>query len=419
MIQKQTLAPLYKKSKVGGLQQWMISVRPVCECELHPGEKRLFTGDEYNHLSGHSDADVLDAAYEINTSYGKVDGALQQSSELIFTGKNVGRANATSVGEQALAEARSKWELQKTKKGYVESVEAANAGEVDALVQGGIFPMLAQKFEKQSEKVKYPAYVQPKFDGHRCIAVVKDGVCTLWSRTRKPINSVPHVNRAVERLTGGAYAVLDGELYNHEYHDNFEQITKLIRPLKPVDGHEKVKYYIYDMPSAPLKYEDRWKIINHIFSLYSGGIETSDDPLVNVETHQVLSEDEVPLAFDELLGRGYEGAMIRTADSVYMGHPTSRSPGLLKVKRFDDAEFEIADVVEGSGKMAGKAIFVCRAGNGELFNAVKNCPLAELKEYFEHREALIGRVVTVQFQGFTKAKNVPRFPRVLRIREDV
>lgn len=382
-----TFSTLYRKSAAGPLLYWRVSVQPQD-----------------------------DGAGLIVTEHGQLGtDSPQTAQELIREGKNTGKKNATTAIEQAIKDAKSKWEIQKKKKGYVETQDAAMAGEVDALVQGGIFPMLAQKFEKQSEKVKYPAYVQPKFDGHRCIAIVKNGACTLWSRTRKPINSVPHINRAVERLTGGADAIFDGELYNHDYHDNFEQITKLIRPLEPVEGHEKVKYYIYDMPSAEFKYEDRWRTINKIFSLTG---DTTPE-LVNVETYVVASEEEVPLAFDRFFSLKYEGAMLRTADGVYDGHPTRRSPGLLKLKKFDDAEFEIVDVREGTGKFEGLAVFVCRAGNGETFDATMNCSHEQSKEYFQHRENLIGMQVTIQFQGFTSKKKVPRFPRALRLREDL
>lgn len=382
-----SLPTLYKKSAGGKLQQWSIF---VCKC--------------------------YDDAYDIITTHGQVDGKMQTATEVIVEGKNIGKANETSVEEQAISEAKSKWELQKKKKGYVESIEAANAGEVDALVEGGIFPMLAQKFEKQAHKVTYPAFIQPKFDGHRCIGIVKDGVCTLWSRTRKRINTMPHIEKAIIVLSRGRDAIFDGELYNHEYHANFEKITSLIRPKAPVEGYEKVKFYIYDMPSAELPFEGRNQVINALFSRLP---EDAQAALVEVETHRIDAEEEAALAFDRFFGLGYEGAMLRTADNKYLSHPTSRSPGLLKLKRFDDAEFEIVDVIEGTGKMAGKAIFICRAGNGEAFNAVKNGPLSELKEYWENREHLIGRIVTVQFQGFTKANNVPRFPRVLRFREDL
>lgn len=390
-----TFPTLYAKNSGGGLKSWNISVVKV-----------IPTDPQYDPYA------------VIETSYGKVGGKIQVAQESIHDGKNIGKVNETSFYNQALSEAQSKWELQKKKKGYVESQEAALAGEVDSLVQGGIFPMLAQKFEKRADKITYPAFIQPKFDGHRCIAVVKNGICTLWSRTRKPINSVPHINAAVVKLTGGADAILDGELYNHEYHDQFEKITKLIRPLQPVEGHEKVKFYIYDMPSAEMLYSDRCCMLARIFSIH-GNMNSFEDVLINVETYPVQNEEEVPLAFDRFFNAGYEGAMLRLPNSVYLSHPTNRSPGLLKLKKFDDAEFEIIGVNEGKGKFEGLAILVCRAGNGESFEAPMNGPLEMLREMYKNADQLIGMQVTVQFQGFTKAKCVPRFPRALRLRDDL
>lgn len=387
------LPTLYKKNANGTLQYWHISVY-----DYSP----TFTGEPTS---------------TIHTEYGQLGtDSPQNSMEHISVGKNVGRSNETSISEQALLEAQSKWELQKKKKGYVETIEAAQAGEVDALVEGGIFPMLAQKFEKQADKVVYPAFIQPKLDGHRCIAIVENGTATLWSRTRKRINTMPHIERAVVELSRGADAIFDGELYNHEYRHNFEKITSLIRPKAPVEGHERVQLHIYDMPSVDHDFVTRNAVLNGLFAHASSGVKAA---VVNVVTTEVGSEAEVPLAFDRFFSEGYEGAMLRTADNLYDGHPTRRSKGLLKLKRFDDAEFEIVDITTGSGKMADKAIFQCRAGNGEIFNAVKNGPLEELKTYLEYRDNLIGRIVTVQFQGFTTAKKVPRFPRVLRFREDL
>lgn len=398
------LPTLFKKNSSGVLQQWDVGV--VMESELVPPDG----GSEPTYPT-------------IVTVHGQIGGKMQTAREAIKEGKNVGRSNETTALQQACAEAQSKWELQKKKKGYVDNIRSAEAGEVDALVQGGIFPMLAQKFEKRAKDIEYPAFIQPKFDGHRCIGIVKGGVATLWSRTRKPITSMPHIEKALVELSRGEDAIFDGELYNHEYHNNFEQITKLIRPIKPVEGHEKVKLYIYDMPSVQLNFEERWRTLNLLFSA-TGRWTGKDDyreygPLVNVETHQVTSEEDVTLAFDSFFSQGYEGAMLRTRDNMYVGHPTRRSPGLLKIKHFDDAEFEIVDVVEGSGKMAGKAIFVCVAGNGKTFRAVKNGPLSELQEYYQHRARLVGKIVTVQFMRLTNAEGVPRHGRALRFREDL
>src|ERR1035437_5035917 len=87
--------------------------------------------------------------------------------------------------------------------------------------QGGFVCMLAHKFSEQSEKIIFPAFVQPKYDGTRAIGIRVNGVWGLWSRTRKPINSVPHIIAALNEYSknGGEDHIFDGELYNHNYKD--------------------------------------------------------------------------------------------------------------------------------------------------------------------------------------------------------
>lgn len=82
----------------------------------------------------------------IVTTHGQVGGKMQTTSDLVKSGKNAGRKNATEAAEQALKEATAKWTKQK-KAGYVESIGAAEAGETDALIEGGVLPMLAKVYE--------------------------------------------------------------------------------------------------------------------------------------------------------------------------------------------------------------------------------------------------------------------------------
>lgn len=65
------------------------------------------------------------SSYCIVVEYGKLyTDKPQTSHDTIFEGKNIGKANETSVKDQATAEAQAKWEKQK-KNGYVESLEDA------------------------------------------------------------------------------------------------------------------------------------------------------------------------------------------------------------------------------------------------------------------------------------------------------
>lgn len=368
-------------------------------------------------------AGVLGATH-IVTTWGLVDGKRQSTVEVITEGKNIGKSNETNHRQQAEAEARSRWE-KKVKKGYVESLEDAEQGKIDTnMITGGIEPMLAHSFDKQGHKIKFPAFVQPKLDGHRCIAIAQDGKVTLWSRTRKRINSMPHIVVQLEKLAREARIdfVLDGELYNHDYREKFEELTSLIRQEKPALGHEVVEYWVYDVLKVSLAegdvvtqdapFERRNEALTHIDN---GTIAFDLDKVKIVETEWVDNAEEMIEMFGYLVNDGYEGLMVRNADSPYKN---KRSYDLQKVKMMADAEYEIIDITEGRGKMAGRAMFHCVTPDGKEFRVKMQGALDDLVKYFEHKDDYIGKQLTVKYQNLS-ADGIPRFPIGLRVREDV
>ena len=346
----------------------------------------------------------------IVTRFGQVDGKIQETHDIVKAGKNIGRSNQTTPREQAELEARAQWEKKKTAKGYVESLSDARKGKRDALVLGGVDPMLAHRFDEQGHKIVYPAFVQPKFDGHRCIAAVDSAyACTLWSRTRKPITGLPHIIRDVEvwaKKTGQRGIILDGELYNHDYRAKFEELTSFIRNEDPKPGHEVVEYHIYDV-AGPGTFSDRHAILG-AFGLIGA--------MRKVETVAVTDEDELMLVFERFLVQGYEGLMVRNIMGEYVN---KRSYDLQKVKEFTDEEFVVIGVEEGRGKLAGHGIFVCKTGTGVEFRAKMQGELESLKQYYENPRSVIGKLLTVKFQGYTAKNGVPRFPVALRMRENI
>jgi DNA ligase-1 len=360
---------LYKRTSSGKVQEWKIGVRALG-----------------------------DGTYAIVTTHGQNGGKQQTSQDVISEGKNIGKANETSVLEQAKAEADAKYMKQK-KKGYVETLADASAGYVDGeVIEGGAFPMLAQSYAKHAEKIVYPAYVQKKLDGSRAIAVIKNGKATLWTRTRKPITSMPHIIAALEHNFRGHTVTLDGELYAHAFHNNFEGLMALVRPALPVEGHEKVQYHTYDVV-MPGTFGDRlhWLIQNH----------PNSNPIIMVNTYSVGDEEELMEKYEEFMEQGYEGLMVRNADGKYA--EGKRSYDLQKVKEFVDEEFPIVGVEAGRGKMAGKAIFVCKAKNGETFKVKMEGALEGLIRYLTNPALWEGKKLTVKYQNLTKY-GIPRFP---------
>jgi ATP-dependent DNA ligase len=270
--------------------------------------------------------------------------------------------------------------------------------------------MLAHKFSEQAHKIKYPAYIQPKLDGIRCIAILKDRKCTLWSRTRKPIKSCPHIIAEIERIFM-ADIVLDGELYNHDFKKNFEHIVHLVRQEEPDAQCTDVQYHIYDMVNEK-PFQNR---NNHLFKCFNIG-----DPNRFIYLKLVLTgstdADNIMTHFEKFKKMGYEGAMLRNAESMYLN---KRSYDLQKVKEMQDEEFEITGIEEGRGKLAGHVgAFVCKTKDGQEFRAKPAGATEQLRKYFLDHSLWQGRELVVQFQDLT-SYGLPRFPVGLRLKEQI
>lgn len=344
------------------------------------------------------------------TKFGPEGGVIQESAREQSVGKNAGKTNGTTPAQQAQLDAESKWR-KKLGSGYVQTLAELKAGAVDARVGGGWWPMLARVFKKEGRHIQYPAYVQPKYNGHRCSAPVDErSKCALWTRKRKPRTSVPHIVKALEDL-GVAGMDFDGELYNHDLREGkgFEKLTHIINQQVPIEGHEAVEFHIYDL-HADGTFEERLKKL-------TDALKNAKLPLVLSETLRVENEDELILAFEHYRELGYEGAMVRNRDGKYLSHPTYRSKDLQKIKEFFDDEFKVVDVKEGKGKMAGHAVFVVATENGTTTDAKMKGKLSDLRQYWDHPERVIGKSLTVQYQGHTGSGKL-LFPVALRIRED-
>lgn len=369
------LPTLYKLTSTGAVQYWDIGVQHE-----------------------------LDVSWII-TRYGQHGTeSPQMTRDPIREGKNIGRANATTAEQQAEFEALAKWQKQK-KKGYVETIDDAKAGKLDALIEGGILPMLAHKFAEQGHKIVLPCFIQPKLNGIRCIAMIEPGNVSLWTRSRQPIRSLPHINAALAQQFPIHSLILDGELYNHDLKADFEQIVSLVRQDEPDPRCDLVQYHLYDIADSTMDFATRMDV------LQAFGLQA---PLILTPTYGIADETEIFPRFREFRDAGYEGAMLRNASSRYVN---KRSYDLQKFKEFDDDEFDIIDIEEGRGKLVGHVgAFICRMTDGKTFKAKLEGDTGRLRECYENHVLWQGKKMTVRYQGFTKA-GVPLFPVGVIIRD--
>lgn len=345
------------------------------------------------------------------TESGQVGGKTKKSTPTECEGKNLGKMNETSPEEQALKDAESKWK-DKLKKGYVEKIGDAEAGKVDTeFVEGGYLPMLAEKFHEKGHKIVYPCYGQPKLDGHRGTSVQ----AKLFSRTRKSIFSCPHIEEAIE-MANLKDVPLDGELYNHDLKDEFEDLSSHIRQSTPQPECKVVQYHLYDLCIPGKTMTERLSLLNgYVLTLK----DTPAGEIIKiVPTEVVHSAEEAELRRQYWVQQGYEGYMLRNKNSEYQN---KRTADLQKLKVFQDAEFEIVDVTDGKGKFKNIAArFICKIVDerGErTFSATANGSLSKLKEYFDNKDQYIGKLLTVEFITYTRKNQVPKHGRGIRFRD--
>ena len=259
-----------------------------------------------------------------------------------------------------------------------------------------IKPMLAHKYNP--DKADYPAYIQPKLDGVRCV-FTKDGA---YSRTGKEFKNVDHIKKALKNFfNNNPTFILDGELYNHGLKDDFEKIISLVRKTKPTEEHkqeaaELIQYHVYDITNlAHATYTNRLNILNSSC--------TYTYPICKVETKVVLDYDEAVKQHKKYLKLGYEGSIYRSMDGKYKN---TRSWDLMKFKDFEDSEATIVGYELGKGKRQGTlGKFIMQDDEGIQFGCPpgKGYTYKDLAAMIDNISDFIGQRATFTYFQRTQA----------------
>lgn len=272
--------------------------------------------------------------------------------------------------------------------------------EEGALNSDFVEPMLAQTFKEWKQPVpdqeKTRCFGQAKLDGVRMM-MYRNG---LWTRTGEPIISVPHIQTELSDLMDYDPSFrLDGELYNHELHDELDKISGLSR-LKVIDSGtlEKTRilqYHVYDCPSLSGDYPQRHAALTEAIRAIGS------DHIRIVPYTELFDEDGFIEYTEKNLELKYEGTMLRYGGYGY--EYGKRSKSLEKVKPFITEEFILVDIEEGNGNWSGRAKrAIVRLSDGQLCEAGIRGDFAFAEKLLREKHLYIGGEVTVRFFRYTK-----------------
>lgn len=347
------------------------------------------------------------------TEAGQQGGAITTSKPQVCTGKNIGKANETLPDEQAEKEAQAAWKKKK-KEGYTEDVTKIDE-------QVFFQPMLAKQFEDYQEKIVYPVGLEDKLNGIRSVHFKRGS----FSRRGEQFYNIEHIRRDTQKaFEVFPDLVLDGELFNYKYRNLLNRIAQLVAVTrKPKDitpelrkeSEEIVRLYVYDgfgftvdgksitqdtpfwqrkQALKKLKEAFKWEFVYILDYKFAKSIDDILDALKHSKKN------------------GWEGIIIRIFDAPY---ENKRSKFLLKYKNFIDKEFEIIDILEGTGNWAGCAKkIVCKLDkpgtNGETeFTSNIRGTMEEMAQLLKDKHKYIGKYATVEFQEYSEY-GVPLIP---------
>jgi DNA ligase 1 len=276
---------------------------------------------------------------------------------------------------------------------------------------------LAKNYADFTDYVDSSWLYSRKLDGCRLIARRSDetpaGV-TYWSRQGKPFTTLSGLSDRILELPSGY--VLDGEVcVMRGDNEDFQDTMKVIR--KKDYTIESPKFYVFDILTNEEFDSGKSKLtlLQRLdrFELSSGNV-------VKLEQSRIKDKDLSNYP------KEWEGLILRK-DCPYEG---KRTKNLLKVKKFDDAEYVVKDIATGPFQIIedGKEVEietmtkVTIDHKGFEVSVGSGWNLEQRRHYYENPSDIIGRTITVQYFG--QSENAKgglslRFPTVKAVHGNI
>lgn len=274
--------------------------------------------------------------------------------------------------------------------------------------------MLAPSELPNLTDLQYPLYIQPKYDGYRC--VYYNG--KLYTRSGLEFPNV-NLKTHFSTLFNLENVVLDGELYIEK--TPFNELTKVLNADNAVIPIN-LKYFVYDCvplqdwdkQKTSVTYTDRLKLIRQTLNDLQDYKKIIDTP-----TDRVESAAEAIEIYKKYLKNGYEGCMLKALEGKYQWKRcTLKSGEMIKLKPFKSEDLEIVAVVEGEGKYQGTLGSIIVKGNNVAETSVGSGFTDEdRKEIWDNKDKYIGKIAEIKYFEISEDK-VLRFPIFERMRTD-
>ena len=249
--------------------------------------------------------------------------------------------------------------------------------------------------------------VSLKLDGIRCSWLIKDGKAIAKTRQNKIIQGMNELTKAIEEVFGEQDLFVDGELLaTNEEGLSSEDLFKKTSAIVNSKGLKKDLTFVafdivsledYNNKSNSTPFLERREQLECYVGL--------KNELVKLAPMYFITDsiDRIYEKLDEVVKDNCEGLMLNKINGFY---EFKRTKQLLKVKKFNEGDVLVTDILEGEGRLEGTLgkVEVQFKYKGDIYtnNIGSGFSDEEREYYWEHKEELIGKVVTIKYFEITK-----------------
>jgi DNA ligase-1 len=283
--------------------------------------------------------------------------------------------------------------------------------------------MLAHDSANHEKKMIGKKFLDFKLDGVRVIAIILNGICTLYSRNGKQFHNFSNIEKELQNKLGEqskqAGIVIDGEIVS----SSFQKLMRQVHRKDNVQADD-TEFFVFDtLPLAEFQAGKSTKTCRerHQQLLDIFGNKGMGDVIVVEKKEVDLDTDEGQKTFKEYnkmaLDRGLEGIMIKDVDALY---ECKRSHFMLKAKPFIEVTLTVTATEEGTGRNVGKlGALICEGvddGKSIKVNVGSGLSDEQRESFWHHKDDIIDQLVEVRADAITKNQDSIdeyslRFPR--------
>ena len=230
-----------------------------------------------------------------------------------------------------------------------------------------------------------------------------DGVRARWDGRQLLTRAGNRIDAPAWFTAGWPAQAIEGELWLGR--GQFQHVSDVVRALKSeTTAWRHVRFMAFDLPASTQPFASRTRELRVLVE------QVASPRLQRIAQLNFSDRAQLDAWLDAVTSGGGEGLILHHALAHYSA---GRTDGLLKFKRWSDAEARVIGYRPGKGKYVGMVgALLVRDAHGRQFALGSG-----LRDADRAKPPVIGTVVTFRYNGLT-AKGTPRFARYQRLRTD-